>query len=264
MQLKHALMIGSVWLAGTSVAQAGWVIEQVSVASNAKGVASPAEPASMRVSQGRIRLTQPSAITVQDCVKGRFGLLVPERNTYWSGTIDEYVGELYSQPSAHNPRKLLSADREVKADPPPKIDEATLPKIVIRKTEEQEKIAGYDTQKYLIESNGKLFQEVWLTTAINLNDDLDPKSYAACRAKLSTGMRGASAQDFNALYLSPEYLEFAKSGLALKTITHHIAGSHSLEVRSVSRADVPSSDFELPSTAKKVPLAEVFGPPVGR
>jgi hypothetical protein len=260
MQVRRTLVMGLLLMGWGATARAGWIIEQNNVATRPKGDAGPAEPATMRVSEGRVRLTQPAAVTVQDCVKGRFIIFVPERNVYWSGTIDEYVADLRAQAAgsalpAGTPPSAKAVP--VKAPTP---DPATLPKIVVRKTDELAKLAGYDATKYVIESDGKLFQEVWLTTALNISSDLDPKKYVACQARISTGMVGASAADFNALYRSPDYLTFLSSGVVLKTITHHIAGTYTQEVRSITRADIGDNEFDVPGGATKVSLGDLFAP----
>jgi hypothetical protein len=262
MRLRYAPVLALVICGGISAAEAGWVIEEVTVATKPKGDAGPAEPATMRLSQGRVRMAQPATITVQDCVKGRFTIVVPDRNTYWTGTVDDYVAESM-QPDPNTPGDPATADKAKKPAPntPAKIDESKLPKIVVRKTEEKATIAGYEAVKYVIESNGKRFQEVWLTTAVKINDDLDPKRYLAFQSKMSGVMRGASADQFRALYRSPDYAALLASGLPLKTTTYHLAGSYTQEVRSVTRADVPDSDFAVPAGMEKAPLAQLFGPP---
>ncbi|HVN84066.1 MAG TPA: hypothetical protein VMW17_04385 [Candidatus Binatia bacterium] len=262
MQIRGALLVGLLVVGSVASAQAGWVIEQINVAKQPRGDAGPEEPATLRISEGRLRVAQPNIVTVQDCVKSRFIMFVPERNIYWSGSIDEYVSELRGQLT-----RSLVAGAPVGATPStgeapkiPTVNAAGLPKIVVRKTEEQAKIAGYDTIKYVIESDGATFQEVWLSTAINMNADLDPKKYLACQTKVSAGMAGASASHFNALYRSPDYLALLSSGAILKTITNHAAGSYTQEVRSVTRADIADNEFDVPTGATRASLNDLFEP----
>jgi hypothetical protein len=259
MRLNRSGCIGLAVLAAASTAQAGWVIEQSNVATKSRGDSTPAEPATTRISQGRIRITQPYTVTVQDCVKNRFSIYLPDENRYWSGSFDEYGKEIMAQ--ARRPKTDLGADGQPATAPaaPPPIDPSTLPKIVVRKTEDRATIAGYDTVKYVIESDGRLFQEVWLADTLNLKRDLEPTAYLECQKKIAAGMLGASAQDYHALYRSPDYLQLNSSGYALKTTVHHIAGSFTQETRSVKQVDVPESDFQVPPTAKSVPLGELFG-----
>jgi hypothetical protein len=261
MDLKRALMVGLVWLGMASTAHAGWVIEETMFATKSKGDALPAEPATTRLSQGRLRVTQPNSVTVQDCVKERFSILVPERNTYWSGSFDEYTTELLaSQAAARNQARQKPAATP-RAKKPPEIDPAKLPKIVVRKTEETQKIAGYDATKYVIDSDGRKFQEVWLAGTLSLKDDLDPAKFIACQSKLTRGMQGQSAKDYGALYRSADYAQMMAAGYPLKVTVYHIAGSFTREVRSITRADVSDHDFTLPQAATRVALAELFGAP---
>ena len=260
MQLRRALVMGLVLGWGTA-AYGGWIIEQSNVATRPKGDPGPAEPATLRVSQGRVRLTQPNIVTIQDCVKGRFIMYVPERNAYWSGSLDDYTSELRAQ-AAQSGATASGNPMPTKApEKVPTVNAAGLPNLIVRKTTEQAKVAGYDTTKYVIESDGSLFQELWVTTAVNISDDLDPKKYVACQAKISAGMLGASTGSFNALYRSPDYLNLLTSGVILKRVTHHAAGTYSEEVRSINKADIADDEFATPSGATKVSLNDLFAPP---
>ncbi len=250
MRVVHALAVGLLTLGAVSTAWAGWVIEENTVSAKPNGETRPAEPATMRVSQGRIRLSQPNAITIQDCVKGRFAIYVPERNSYWSGTLAEYAAQIAA----------TQRDGSTTAGSVPKVDVASLPKIEVQKTDETAKIAGYDAVKYVILANGTKFQEIWLTTALNLSDDLKPDNYIECQRKMAVAMVGNSAKDFHALYRSPDYEKLVASGFPLKTVVYHTAGSYTREVRSVAHADVPDSDFSIPAGAHKTSLGKLFGP----
>lgn len=260
MQICRALVIGLLVLGWGAAAHAGWIIEESTVATRMKGDPSPPEPATRRVSEGRVRVTQPNVVIVQDSVKSRYTMLIPERNVYWTGSIDEYLKEtqaLAAQNAAGGPAVKPANGVPAKV---PTLNPSSLPKIVIRKTDEQATLGGYDTTKYMIETDGRPFQEVWLTTAFNINSDLDPKKYVAFQAKLAAGMQGASAPDFNALYRSPEYLTFLSSGFPMKTLTRHASGTFTQEVRSVSRADIDDSEFSAPKDATRAALGDMFAP----
>lgn len=261
MHCKRALVLGLVWLGAASTAYAGWVIEETTVATKPKGDTLPAEPATTRLSQGRLRVTQPNTVTVQDCVKERFSIFVPERNVYWSGSFDDYVSDLDSVRSASSDAVRGKGKATARAKKAPALDLATLPQIVVRKTDEKQKIAGYDTTKYVVESGGRKFQELWLADSLNLKDDLDPKKFIDCQSKLSGSMRGQAAKDFTALYRSPDYAAMMSAGYPLKTTIYHIAGSYTREVRTITRTEVPDNDFILPDNATKVAIDELFGPP---
>jgi len=264
--LCKATLVG-VLAALPGVAQAGWVSEWTNVAVKQNGEHLDPQPSTMAIAGGRVRLEQPDVITLIDYNGGRFTLVNPTKQYFWSGTVDDYVRELSMQREKDFRAQLGGANIKKKSKDgedkyaPPKIDPAKLPPLSITKTEVKEKVAGYDTVKYEFRTDGDLFQEVWVAPALDVSSELDPGRYLALQTKLGAVMMGKAAGQYNALYFNDEYRKLMEKGFVVKTVTHHIAGSFERTATSVRQADVPSSQFDVPDGYRRVNLSDVLSAP---
>jgi hypothetical protein len=255
MDLSRAFALLPFLLASVATpADAGWIIEWNNIPINSQGEPSPAEPATMVIDKGRVRLVQPKLTSLIDYNKSRFTVLDTDRKYFWSGTVEEYTREILK-------RRARSSDKKKKASSEPrapKIDKSQLPKITIRKSERTEQFAGHDTVKYAILSDGEEFQEMWIAEDVDVSKDLDPEKFLAYQRTMSSVMLGKSARDFNALFRSEEYRELLKKGFALKTVTRHIAGGFERAATSIRQASISAEEFEVPKEYRRVQLSDVF------
>jgi hypothetical protein len=239
-----------------AVAEAGWVVQLRNTVVKSNGERQEPETATMYVSRGKVRTVQPSSITIIDYNKGRFTLLNPERDFFWSGTVDEYVQEVQrnrkntaAQRFGGGPAAQLDATQ---------VDDSKLPAITVRKLGPGGKIAGHETVKYQVESDGELFQELWVADDVNFSADLDQKKFFDYQQKTSGFRLGKAAASMRASYRSKELREIYEKGLVLQTITHHVAGKFERVTTEVQRSEIPEKDFEVPDHYRRVRLADVF------
>jgi Domain of unknown function (DUF4412) len=245
---------------------AGWVTMWTNTAVKQNGDRMDPQNASMTISSGRVRLVQPEVVTLIDYNADRFTLINPTKQYFWTGTIDQYQREM-GRARALKMREQFGEIGKGKAAPQtgeykvPKIDPAKLPPLSINKTGLTEKIAGYDTEKYEIKADGELFQEIWVAPTMDVSGDLDPNRYFAVQRKMTAAMIGKSAGQYNALYLNDEYRKLIEKAFVLKIVTHHMGGSFERFATSVSEAEVPTSQFEVPEAYRKVRLSDVLSEP---
>lgn len=268
----RGLTLGSLALLASAVApaiaDAGWVVQWTNTAVKSTGERMPAQSSSMAIAGNRVRTEQPEAVTLMDCNTGRFSLLNPDKQYFWSGTVDDYVREVsqhrasaLQEKMGQDPRKKKQKAGEDKPFRPKPVDPAKLQPVSITKTGETEKIAGYDTEKYAVLVNGELFQEIWVAPSLDVSADLNWDRYLADQRKLSAAMLGKSGEAYSALYFNDEYRKLLAKSFALKTVVHHIAGGFERAATSVRQADVPASDFEVPESYRKVRLTDVLSAP---
>jgi hypothetical protein len=254
--LRQVVMVLVCVSGGVAPAGAGWVVEWQSTATRSTGERMPPETATMHISAGRVRLAQPQSITVLDYNESQFTVMHPGQQFFWSGPLDDYLREM-AQNRKENMRGR-AGEKRAKSYGLAAIDESKLPRIVIKQTGTAQTIAGHATTPYRIESNGELFQELWLAEGLNLGGDLDPKKFLAYQRKLSGGMLGKSSGPYNALYRSEDYLKLTEKGFALRTVVHHGAGSFERLVTAIRKADIDPKEFAVPATFRRVRLADVF------
>lgn len=239
-------------------ASAGWVIEWQNTAKRKDGEILTNESATMYVSKNRVRVEQPTMVTIVDYDKNEYTILNPQGQLFWSGKVDEYIEEMV--------RSRVEAMRSRMGDKAGaygrrKIDEASLPRIVIERTEDAQKIAERDTVKYTVKSNDELFQELWVAEGLAVSKDLDPKKVLAYEIKMGAAKLGKSADSSNALYRSADYRKLLEKGFVLRSVLWHIIGSYEQKALSARQADVEASRFEVPESYRRVRLGDVMPRP---
>ena len=270
--LRTTLLL-TVLAAAPTAAQAGWVSTWTNTAVKQNGDRMDPQNGSMAISGGRVRVEQPDIITLIDYNAGKYALINPAKQTFWSGTIDEYVRQMTTARAEKMRQELIHVDPGHKLDKgdkkareytPPKVDPAKLPPLSITKTQVTEKIAGYDTIKYEVRTGGDLFQEIWVAPTLDVSADLNVDRYLALQRKMNAAMQGKSSGQYNALVLNDEYRKLIEKAFVLKVVTHHMAGGFERVATSIRQADVPPAQFEVPDDYRRVNLVDVIAPPPQR
>lgn len=239
-----------------AITEGGWVVRLRSTVVKSNGERQEPETATMYVSRGKVRTVQPTSITIVDYNKGRFTLLNPRRDFFWSGSIDEYVEGVQSDRKATATQRFGSGAAAHLAVAPS--DDAKLPAITVRRVGPGGKIAGYETVKYQVESDGELFQELWVADGVNFSTDLDQGKFFDYQQKMSSFRLGKAGASLRAAYRSKELRELHEKGVVLQTITHHVAGKFERVATDVQRSEIPEQEFEVPDHYRRVRLADVF------
>ena len=241
-------------------ARAGWVAQWVNTAFKTNGDRLDPQNATMRIAKGKVRLEQPNAISLIDYDHQTFTILNPQRQYFWTGSLDEYVKEMTKNRDAAFKRQL-GGDKKAKAATGSgklKVEPGALPKIAIEKTAETKTIAGHETTKYVVKADDEPFQEIWVAPNLGVSRDLDLTKYFEFEGKMSGSMIGKSGKIFFALYRDEEYRKLLANGFPLQTVTHHIAGGYEQLATEFKEGDVPASEFEVPDSYRRVRLADVF------
>lgn len=121
------------------------------------------------------------------------------------------------------------------------------PKVTVTKGDGEE-IAGYQTDKYSVFSDGVLFEEKWITSDPSLKNILD---IIKKTQELTSKIVICGVPDESFLKSSPEFsTEYKKlevSGIELKSIRYEFGNSDTqTDVISLVKEDIPSSEFEVP------------------
>lgn len=238
-------------------AQAGWIIEMRNTVISSKGERQKPEDATMYVSEGKVRTVQPHATTVVDYKNGRYTLMNPSKQLFWTGTIDEYVSEM-SKSRAKAAYERYGSTNAAHLTREPNADDKKAAKVVLRKLGEGGAIAGQETVKYQLESDGQLFQELWVANGVNTNSDLDPTQYLAIQQKLSGAMIGRAGKSYRAMWKNPDVRTLYGQGFIVQNVVRHVAGGFERTTTSMKQADVAASEFEVPESYRRVRLSDVL------
>jgi hypothetical protein len=121
------------------------------------------------------------------------------------------------------------------------------PKVTVTKGDGEE-IAGYQTDKYSVFSNGVLFEEKWITSDPSLKNLLDiikktqelTSKIVICGVPDDSFLKGSPE-------FSTEYRKLEVTGVELKSISYESGNPDTqTDVVSLEKEDIPSSEFEVP------------------
>jgi mRNA-degrading endonuclease RelE of RelBE toxin-antitoxin system len=239
-----------------SVAEAGWLI----VDENGDQTL---------VSRGRLKMNPKQAdgqAMVLDLARARVWVADSGRRLYWDGTLEEYcqgLRALMPSPEAQLAEQLkeLPPDQreqiiEIVKQKRARAAAAPPPRVAVERTAETETIARLPTRKYRVLVDGKLYEELWLTSEAALVQELElaraPDTFGrmfACMA--STGGERPEA--------TAEYRQLFAQGWPLKAVYHGEGGGPGRAlVTRVEPREVAERDFAPPADFKAAPLSELF------
>lgn len=242
-----------------AISTAGWIVEWQNRVVKTDGSRLDPVPSTMYIGTNRVRVEQPAVVTLIDYGRERFTILNPEAQYFWAGSLEAYLTDMTRDRVAAMREKV--GDKSAQSYGMPIVDESSLPRIVIKRAAEKEEIAGHPTVKYTIESNGEVFQEIWLAEGLDLSRDLDPKKVLAYERRMSDAQLGASAGAFSALHRSEDYRKLLARGFVLRSIVRHNLGGFERTVTSIRPAEVSDDQFLVPESYRRVLLKDVLAAP---
>ncbi len=255
MKAKGLLLIFSTLLLA-SQAFAGWVVEEVTT--NREGE----KTTRITYIQNNRMKSVGSETMMFDLEKGLIYFLSPERKAYWSGTLEEYrkgMKEGQKQMEEAQLKKMTPEQRKAYKQYKDKMEEETKEptlkkkvKVEVKKTSGKTTIAGYSGQKHQVLVDGKLKEELWICSKINIKDELDLNKFT----QIMEAMRGPEAEE--SYESSPEYMKLIEQGYPLKRLTYDEEGNKEevTEAKKVEKKNIPDSEFEAPKGYKKLSTAE--------
>lgn len=231
-------------LAGAGSARAGWEIEQTTYNLRSSGKEIGRSPSTLRISKDRVRTSDGTTVSIYDYDKGRVLLLLPEKKLYWDGTVDEYLSAV----RAANPnRRGIPGELKQPADPP----------LLMQETPITADIAGKQTKKYVVQVDGRPYQEIWVAPDF-LGDDLDLKRYHETQRKIAQSVRSSYATNLRALSDNELYKKIVVETYPMRTNTYLGEAIIGTEVVRISKVEVPDSDFAVPNGFTRTPLTTLI------
>lgn len=130
--------------------------------------------------------------------------------------------------------------------------EVRKPKVEIIRTNEVMTIVDRSVRKYIVKSDGRKIEELWLAENMISKKDWNPEIFRELAESMRMGIASTDYED------SEEYWDLQKKGIALKTI--HFQGGYQIidEVEELIEKNLPSSTFSPPSDCKEASLESVL------
>lgn len=261
MKVKGFFLV-SIFLLLASQAFAGWVIEEVSGYPEGEKIRE-----TIYFQKNKIKMVDSEQIMIFDLEKGMLYFLNPDREIYWGGTPEEFqkamkeamklaMEQMLEEMLEEMAPEQREAYKQFMEEMEEETKEATPEKKVnveVKKTSEKATVAGYSAQKYQVWVDGELKEELWISTEINLKDEIDLKKFVQFIEALS----GPGEEEF--YESSPEYMGLMKQGYPLRSIEYDQEEEQTVtEVAKVEKRQIPDSEFELPKSYRKVSIGEMW------
>lgn len=132
-------------------------------------------------------------------------------------------------------------------------------KITLEKTGDRNKIAGYESVKYELYRNGNLDEEIWTSSDVRFQEEIDMKkmaNYLGELRKVEDTLGGTSSLSGES---DKAYMEVFSSGFPMKTVDHNASGNSIIEETvKVSKKSLDNSEFDAPAGYRKVQLDQML------
>lgn len=246
-------------------AQAGWVITQRTYDSD-EGVES-ATIETVYLQDNVMKVVNSEVITIFDLNKEMIILINPDKKVYWTGNVSAFKNDMKAgikqvmdeklkevAPEQHEMMKKMFEGMIASVDDPSKAAENS-PKnytLVINKTKESARIAGYSSVKYQIKVNSDLKEEAWLSESSRAHDEFDINKFYNIFHDFT-----AQAGTTEFYQSNPKYLEFARLGFPLKSVNYYGGYETISEVTKLDKQKLEPGVFTIPADCKKVSLIEI-------
>ncbi len=207
------------------------------------------------ISEGMLKQTSggEDQYSVLDARRGNIIFVDPKRKVYSKETIDDFCKAVIE--GMNKVRKAMPAEDKGKQKGGKDV------RVSVTKEGDGGAVAGYNTVKYKVLTDGKLYEEIWLTSDPAVMKDLESvfrtvmKKFEKCLASL------ANVSDSLALSVeeTQEYRELERQGWQMRSKTYAGGrGPLTSEIVKLEKRDIPASEFEVPSGYKKVSVIEMI------
>ncbi len=265
MKKSKSLLIIAIVLLINLQASAGWIITQQSYDSD-EGVET-ALIETIYLQDNIMKVAQTDMVTMFDLNNETITLMSPVNKVFWTGKIADYKKEIKEAMQLAMDEQLQNAAEEQKEmirkmyqgmiesiDNPSKFagEEPEDYDLQIEKTGDKERVSGRMAHKYSITVNGSVKEEAWLSESDKPHEEFDISKFYDVFGEF-TSQAGTSSFYQN----DDKYIEFAKKGFPLKSISYYGGYESISEVTNLKKENIDSNEFSTPEDYKKVSLVEI-------
>lgn len=131
--------------------------------------------------------------------------------------------------------------------------------ITSKKTGDTKKIAGYQSEKYEVYTDGRLTEEIWITSDERFSEEVDMNKMTEYLSSLRAIANSMDVNGSSSAGAEKAYTEVFNSGFPMKAIDHPVYGNEIVEnTIKVSKKNIDSNEFTAPSGYRKVELKEML------
>ncbi len=188
--------------------------------------------------------------SVIDTSSGVLTMVSPRAKSYATGTVDDFCAMIRNMMGGMNAQQKAMFEAMMK-----KHKQKTLS---VRKVGPGGKVAGYNTDKYRIEADGKPQMDVWVSTDSRLSrayKKMMKKAMPMVNKMASCSEMGGGGMEVEN---SKEYRKLEEKGWILKSVSRGMVSSESETVK-LEEKKISPAEFKVPPGYKKVSLEELLG-----
>jgi hypothetical protein len=273
--VQYGVVLWAISLGISTVASAGWVIEQIEYANlGAEGTRTL-----QYISKNRLKMVGEGNTFMMDFAKNLFIASDQQHRVYWSGTVDVYIQEVKAFQQAANDLARAQMVEAIKEMPPdqrkamedllqqmpsanvssPSQPVAKRAAVTIEPTAEMATIAGQKATKIMVYADGKPYQEVWLAHGLTMKADVDLKRLRDLQAQLAQAIM-ANIHSSQSVEEDPAYTQLLEQGYPIKIVELGEGGAPEsvTEVVRIDKSDIAEREFQAPEGYRRIDLREFF------
>jgi hypothetical protein len=179
--------------------------------------------------------------------------------TYWEGSIDEYVAAMSKRAAEVRARM----DKVIQRIPPEQRlvlekkggpFETVSPNltVTITRSSEQERVAGYEARKYQIARNGEPYEDTWIAGKIDLSTEVNLRRLQEFIGKLQASRTSPPGA------VLAELTKLIAQGYPVKTV--NLFSNLTKEVILAERTNIPDREFAIPPDYSQRTLTDLMSP----
>jgi len=239
-----------------SLVHAGWSIASTIILPSASPAPSGSPSLMTVVSDNHIKYATRAWAQVVDLSTQRILIINHISQAYWEGPLDEYLPIVAEQTSNMRAALLkhLSPEQRVQIEKRSGPFDSLAPTLAItfERTDEEDTIAGYKANKYIVLRNGEAYEETWIAQEINFATDVDQQKFKALVK------RQQEARTTPPGVVLAELTELLGKGYPVRTV--NVLSGVAKTVVQCEKKTIPESEFLAPSHYTAKPLQEVTMP----
>lgn len=183
-----------------------------------------------------------SSAIIYDLNNGNVTMIFGESNTYLTMSRDEFLQDIQKQ-------ALLN-----------KQDIVSVGDLTLKKSDDNIKVADFDSRAYTIYNNDRVIYEYWISTDPAISEEVDIDKWSKLQIEIAKRSQNSLGSDIVSDKLIDIIEEIFKNGYPTKTVQHSLDGNMSLieEIVAVKKQEIPAAEFQPPAGYERITYQDIL------
>jgi Domain of unknown function (DUF4412) len=260
-RLSGAILATLLWVFSWSPpsADGGWRIVATTASLSAASATENLPQIVTSIAKNKVKYETRVWTQIVDLKTQRLFVLNHFNQTYWQGSIDEYVAAMSKRAAEVRARM----DKVIQRIPPEQrlmLEKKGGPfetispnlTITITRSSEQERVAGYEAHKYQIARNGEPYEDTWIAGKIDLSTEVNMRRLQEFIGKLQASRTSPPGA------VLAELTKLIAQGYPVKTV--NLFSNLTKEVILAERTNIPDRELAIPPDYSQRTLTDLMSP----